>query len=76
MRKFSPEFLEERRPRLQRFLRTVALHPEMGAGGSDSVFGEWVLGDKPRLSAEPRTSGLSAASGTSDPSATSGTSVE
>lgn len=40
--KFSPEFLEDRRPRLQRFLRTVALHPEMGQG--DGVLSRWVLG--------------------------------
>lgn len=42
MSKFSPEFLEERRPRLQRFLRAVMLHPEMGVGG-DTVVGRWVL---------------------------------
>ncbi|KLT42093.1 Phox-like protein [Cutaneotrichosporon oleaginosum] len=42
MHKFSPEFLEERRPRLQRFLRTVALHPEMGQG--NGVLSQWVLG--------------------------------
>jgi hypothetical protein len=41
--KFSPEFLEDRRPRLQRFLRTVMLHPEMGIGGEESVVGRWVL---------------------------------
>ncbi|WOO80973.1 PX domain-containing protein YPT35 [Vanrija pseudolonga] len=44
MSKFQPEFLEERRPRLQRFIRTVMLHPEMGVGGNDSVVGQWVLG--------------------------------
>lgn len=45
--KFSPEFLEDRRPRLQRFLRTVMLHPEMGVGGERSVLAQWVIsGDK------------------------------
>lgn len=67
MRKFSPEFLEDRRPRLQRFLRTVALHPEMGAGGADSVFGLWVLGYKD----SPAESRPSASSATTDPSAAS-----
>ncbi|KAL1410903.1 hypothetical protein Q8F55_001846 [Vanrija albida] len=47
MSKFQPEFLEERRPRLQRFIRTVMLHPEMGVGGDDSVVGQWVLGTEP-----------------------------
>ncbi|BEJ18069.1 hypothetical protein CspHIS471_0703460 [Cutaneotrichosporon sp. HIS471] len=42
MHKLSPEFLQDRRPRLQRFLRTVALHPEMGQG--DGPFSHWVLG--------------------------------
>ncbi|BEJ02588.1 hypothetical protein CcaverHIS631_0703830 [Cutaneotrichosporon cavernicola] len=41
MHKLSPEFLQDRRPRLQRFLRTVALHPEMGQG--DGAFSRWVL---------------------------------
>ncbi|KAL7423671.1 hypothetical protein Q5752_001253 [Cryptotrichosporon argae] len=42
MSKFSPAFLADRQTRLQRFVRTVALHPEMGRGG-DSVVGRWVL---------------------------------
>ncbi|BEI94813.1 uncharacterized protein CcaverHIS019_0703940 [Cutaneotrichosporon cavernicola] len=48
MHKLSPEFLQDRRPRLQRFLRTVALHPEMGQG--DGAFSRWVLasGSTPR----------------------------
>lgn len=74
MRKFSPDFLEDRRPRLQRFLRTVALHPEMGAGGPESVFGQWVLGYKGESPVESRPSAASAASGASgatDPSAAS-----
>ncbi|GMK60031.1 hypothetical protein CspeluHIS016_0902480 [Cutaneotrichosporon spelunceum] len=45
MHKLSPEFLGDRRPRLQRFLRTVALHPEMGQG--DGVLSQWVLGSGP-----------------------------
>lgn len=44
--KFSPKFLEERQSRLQRFLRGVILHPEMGQGGSGSIVGTWVLGDR------------------------------
>nr|ODO02330.1 hypothetical protein L204_01063 [Cryptococcus depauperatus CBS 7855] len=43
--KFSPKFLEDRQPRLQRFLRGVMLHPEMGRGGSESIVGAWVIGD-------------------------------
>ncbi|WVW80334.1 hypothetical protein I302_102314 [Kwoniella bestiolae CBS 10118] len=42
--KFSPEFLEQRQPRLQRFLRSVILHPEMGKGGKDSIVGQWIMG--------------------------------
>ncbi|WVR05677.1 hypothetical protein IAU60_002699 [Kwoniella sp. DSM 27419] len=42
--KFSPKFLEERQPRLQRFLRAVVLHPEMGKGGPGSIIGDWVTG--------------------------------
>jgi len=41
--KFSPKFLADRQPRLQRFLRAVMLHPEMGQGGEGSVIGQWVL---------------------------------
>ncbi|WVO19724.1 uncharacterized protein IAS62_001014 [Cryptococcus decagattii] len=44
--KFSPEFLEERQFRLQRFLKAIILHPEMGQGGSGSIVGSWVLGDR------------------------------
>ncbi|KIS01571.1 hypothetical protein L804_01449 [Cryptococcus deuterogattii 2001/935-1] len=44
--KFSPKFLEERQLRLQRFLRGIILHPEMGQGGSGSIVGSWVLGDR------------------------------
>lgn len=44
--KFSPEFLEERQFRLQRFLKGIILHPEMGQGGSGSIVGSWVLGDR------------------------------
>ena len=40
--KFSSKFLEDRQPRLQRFLRTVMLHPEMGRGGPDSVLAQWI----------------------------------
>lgn len=40
--KFDPAFLEDRRPRLQWFLRAVMLHPEMGVGG-DTVLGRWIL---------------------------------
>ncbi|WVF70691.1 hypothetical protein IAT40_005484 [Kwoniella sp. CBS 6097] len=43
--RFSTKFLEERQPRLQRFLKAVVLHPEMGKGGTDSVVGRWVMGD-------------------------------
>ncbi|WWC88010.1 uncharacterized protein L201_002912 [Kwoniella dendrophila CBS 6074] len=42
--KFQPEFLEQRQPRLQRFLRAVILHPEMGKGGKGSIVGDWVVG--------------------------------
>ncbi|ORY28632.1 Phox homologous domain-containing protein [Naematelia encephala] len=42
--KFNPDFLADRQPRLQRFLRTVLLHPEMGRGGQGSVVGGWVTG--------------------------------
>ncbi|WWC60490.1 uncharacterized protein I303_103063 [Kwoniella dejecticola CBS 10117] len=42
--KFSQEFLEQRQPRLQRFLRAVILHPEMGKGGQASVVGNWITG--------------------------------
>ncbi len=49
--KFSPEFLEDRRPRLQRFLRTVALHPEMGQ--KDGVLSRWVLDAGPAHPAPP-----------------------
>ncbi|WWC96769.1 hypothetical protein V866_003642 [Kwoniella sp. B9012] len=41
--KFSPEFLEQRQPRLQRFLRSVVLHPEMGKGGERSIVGNWIM---------------------------------
>ncbi|WVQ97060.1 hypothetical protein IAU59_004170 [Kwoniella sp. CBS 9459] len=44
--RFSSKFLEERQPRLQRFLKAVVLHPEMGKGGTDSVVGRWVMGDE------------------------------
>ncbi|KIY56847.1 hypothetical protein I307_03584 [Cryptococcus deuterogattii 99/473] len=44
--KFSPKFLEERQLRLQRFLRGIILHPEMGQGGSGFIVGSWVLGDR------------------------------
>ncbi|CAD6578293.1 MAG: hypothetical protein TREMPRED_002144 [Tremellales sp. Tagirdzhanova-0007] len=43
--KFSPDFLVDRQPRLQRFLRTVVLHPELGRGGKDSVIGNWLTDD-------------------------------
>ncbi|GFZ43253.1 hypothetical protein JCM24511_00972 [Saitozyma sp. JCM 24511] len=43
--KFSPKFLEDRQPRLQRFLRTVMLHPEMGRAGEGSVIGQWIIGE-------------------------------
>ncbi|WWC68459.1 uncharacterized protein I206_102387 [Kwoniella pini CBS 10737] len=42
--KFSKEFLEQRQPRLQRFLRCVILHPEMGKGGKNSIVGQWIIG--------------------------------
>lgn len=45
--KFSQKFLEDRQVRLQRFLRTVMLHPEMGKGGERSVVGAWILGESP-----------------------------
>jgi hypothetical protein len=41
--KFSEKLLEDRKPRLQRFLRTVMLHPEMGRGGVGSLISEWVM---------------------------------
>lgn len=40
--KFSPKFLGDRQPRLQRFLRTVVLHPQMGAGGGNSPIYRWI----------------------------------
>ncbi|RSH92668.1 PX domain-containing protein ypt35 [Saitozyma podzolica] len=46
MSKFSPKFLEDRQPRLQRFLRTVMLHPEMGRAGEGSVIGQWIIGER------------------------------
>ncbi|TYJ54956.1 hypothetical protein B9479_004368 [Cryptococcus floricola] len=45
MTKFSPKFLEDRQIRLQRFLKAVVLHPDMGRGGPDSVVGAWIIGD-------------------------------
>ncbi|KAK4684219.1 hypothetical protein P7C73_g5973, partial [Tremellales sp. Uapishka_1] len=41
--KFSAKFLAERQPRLQRFLKAVMLHPEMGAGGEGAVVSRWVV---------------------------------
>ncbi|WRT65873.1 uncharacterized protein IL334_002824 [Kwoniella shivajii] len=43
--RFSRAFLEQRQPRLQRFLRAVVLHPEMGRGGDNSIVGDWVMGN-------------------------------
>ncbi|WVQ71212.1 hypothetical protein IAR50_000737 [Cryptococcus sp. DSM 104548] len=45
MTRFSLKFLNDRRVRLQRFLKGVVLHPEMGRGGPDSVVGTWITGD-------------------------------
>ncbi|WWD18119.1 hypothetical protein CI109_102568 [Kwoniella shandongensis] len=42
--KFSEKFLEDRQPRLQRFLKGVVLHPVMGKGGDGSIVGQWVIG--------------------------------
>ncbi|WVQ85490.1 hypothetical protein IAT38_007655 [Cryptococcus sp. DSM 104549] len=56
MSKFSPKFLGDRQPRLQRFLKGVILHPEMGRGGTGSVVGAWVIGeDLPRPGGEVHT---------------------
>jgi hypothetical protein len=41
--RFSDKFLSERQPRLQRFLRGVLLHPEMGRAGERSIAGKWVV---------------------------------
>lgn len=41
--RFNEKFLADRQPRLQRFLRGVMLHPEMGRAGGHSIVGQWIV---------------------------------
>jgi hypothetical protein len=51
--RFSDKFLSERQPRLQRFLRGVLLHPEMGRAGERSIAGKWVVDADARADGKP-----------------------